>query len=146
MVNGDMNLPSRLASSIARWNLQLGSRLAGGFRSEVFACTTAGGEDVVLKLTGTLEESRAEAAALGIWAGTAAAVRLLDEDVERGALLLERIRPGRPLPGGDDPTAIEVAADLLRKLHGAPPGGFSFPSLRGNRSQPADRRPVLGYR
>jgi len=36
--NADMDLPSRLRACIEHWHLQLDSQLAGGFRSEVFAC------------------------------------------------------------------------------------------------------------
>jgi len=67
-----VDLPSRLRACIERWHLRLDSRLAGGFRSEVFACATSSGEEVVLKLTGTPEEARTEAAALGVWGGTGA--------------------------------------------------------------------------
>jgi streptomycin 6-kinase len=126
--NADVDLPYRLRACLEHWHLQLDSRLAGGFRSEVFACTTSSGEEVVLKLTCTPEEARAEAAALGVWDGTGAAVHLIDADVEHGALLLERIRPATPLPN-DDPVAIEVAVDLLSKLHQVSPGSFPFPVL-----------------
>jgi streptomycin 6-kinase len=127
--NADVDLPSRLRSCLEHWHLQLDSRLSGGFRSEVFSCTTYSGEEVVLKLTGTSEETRTEAAALGVWGGTGAAVHLIDTDVEYGALLVDRIRPATPLPSDDDPVAIEVAADLLSKLHQASPGRFPFPAL-----------------
>ncbi|HEY7199976.1 MAG TPA: aminoglycoside phosphotransferase family protein, partial [Candidatus Dormibacteraeota bacterium] len=60
-----------------------------------------------------------------------AAVRLLDADVARAALLLERISPGTPLPGGDDAIAVAVAAGLLSRLHAAPRPAFPFPSLAG---------------
>ena len=61
----------------------------------MFACSAAGGEEVVVKLTATLEEARLEAAALASWAHTGAAVRLINADVRYGALLLERREPGR---------------------------------------------------
>lgn len=155
--NADVDLPSRLRACVGHWHLRLDSRLAGGFRSEVFACATSSGEEVVLKLTGTPEEARTEAAALGVWGGTGAAVHLIDAAVEHGALLLDRIRPGTPLPSDDDPVAIEVAADLLSKLHQVPPGSFPFHALeqtymeaeRGSREdaeyeQRTRRDPTLG--
>jgi streptomycin 6-kinase len=94
----------------------------------VFACTTASGDDVVLKLTPTPEAALREVAALGHWIGTGATVRLIHADLEHSALLLERIRPGTHLPGNDDPVAIEVAAELLPRLHQVPTGRFAFPS------------------
>ncbi len=152
-----MDLPSRLRACIEHWHLHLDSRLAGGFRSEVFACTTSIGDEVVLKLTVTLDEARAEAAALIVWDGTGATVRLIDADVERGALLLDRIRPGTPLPSDDDLVAVQVATDLLSKLHQVSPGRFPFPALeetymeaeRGSREdaeyeQRTRRDPTLG--
>jgi Aminoglycoside/hydroxyurea antibiotic resistance kinase len=91
---------ARLGACKRRWDLQGGSRLGGGFRSDVFACSAAGGEQEVVKLTATPEEARLEAAALTLWAHTRAAVRLIDADITHGALLLQRIWPGTPLPGG----------------------------------------------
>ncbi len=113
----------------AAGTLKGGSRLGGGFRCEVFACSAAGGEQVVVKLTATPGEARLEAAALASWAHTGAAARLIDADISDGALLLERIRPGTPLPGGDDPASVAVAARLLARLHLAADGELAFPAL-----------------
>jgi streptomycin 6-kinase len=124
-----MKLSAKIRHCIATWHLQDVTRLDGGFRSEVLACATASGHELVLKLTPSLEEARAEAAALSAWAGTGAAVRLIDTDFEHSALLLERVRPATHLPAGEDPVAIEVAAELLSKLHQASPGDFPFPAL-----------------
>lgn len=127
--NADMDLPSRLRACLEHWHLQLDSRLTGGFRSEVFACTASSGDEVVLKLTGTPEEARGEATALGVWGGTGAVVHLMDANGEHGALLLERIRPATPLRADHDPLAIQVAFELLSKLHQVSPGNFPFPAL-----------------
>jgi streptomycin 6-kinase len=120
---------SRLRACERRWRLQAGGRLDGGFRSEVFGYTTAGGEEVVVKLVATAEEAQAETAALGAWSHTGAAVRLIDADFDHRALLLERIRPATHLPAGDDPASIEAAADLLRRLHRHPPEPLRGPAL-----------------
>ena len=82
-----------------------------------------------MKLTVTQEQARAEAAALAMWERTGAAVRLLGADFEHSALVLERVRPATHLPGGDDPVAVEVAADLLTGLHRARDAAFPFPAL-----------------
>jgi streptomycin 6-kinase len=95
----------------------------------VFGCTTAAGAEVVVKLTATREQARAEAAALAMWEHTGVAVRLMDAEFSHCALLLERVRPATPLPGGDDPVAIEVAAELLSRLHRARAAAFPFPAL-----------------
>ena len=123
-----MDPDRRLRACVRRWHLQAGDDLAGGFRSEVVSCTAADGTQVVVKLVVTREEMRAESAALTAWAHTGAAARLIDTDVDHGALLLEQIRPGTHLPGNDDPGAIEVAASLLGALHRAPLPTFPFPA------------------
>jgi hypothetical protein len=124
-----VDIASRLGARQRRWDLKGGSRLGGGFCSAVFACSAAGGEQVVVKLTAMPEEARLEAAALASWAHAEAAVRLIDADISYGALLLERIRPGTPLPGGDDPVSVEVAARLMAKLQLAAHGELPFPAL-----------------
>jgi streptomycin 6-kinase len=124
-----VDVASRLSACKDRWHLEGGSRLDGGFRSDVFGCTTAAGAEVVVKLTVADEQARAEAAALAMWEHTGASVRLIDADFEHRALILERIRPATHLPGGDDPAAIEVAADLLTRLHRARAAAFPFPGL-----------------
>lgn len=124
-----VDVASRLSACKRRWHLDGGSRLDGGFRSDVFGCTTAAGAEVIVKLTVTQEQAQAEAAALAMWEHTGAAVRLIDAAFEHSALILERVRPATPLHGGDDPVAIEVAADLLTRLHRARTATFPFPAL-----------------
>jgi streptomycin 6-kinase len=125
----NVNVEHRLRACIRRWDLRPAGRLAGGFRSEIVACTLGDGTEVVLKLTPTAPEARAEAAALTAWSGTGVAVRLIDSDLRLSALLLERIRPGTHLPSGDGPEVTDVAADLLSRLHAAPMPAFPFPSV-----------------
>ncbi|HEX3812021.1 MAG TPA: aminoglycoside phosphotransferase family protein [Mycobacteriales bacterium] len=124
-----MDIQMRLRACAHRWRLEVGDRLDGGFRSDVFACTTSGGGEVVVKLTVTSEEARSEAAALAAWMDTGAAVEILDVDLEYDALLLARIRPGTHLAGGDDPVILDMAADLLSRLQLAAPGPFPFLTL-----------------
>ena len=143
-------LAHREAEVARRWGLRLGSRLAGGHRSHVRDCVTAGGTSVVLKLTRTIDEAGLEARALAGWQETGAAVRLLAADAEHGALLLERLRPGTPLSAGDAPAVLD-AVELLDRLHSVPvPAGFPsvadcFPerariALADNRAERADHR------
>lgn len=124
-----VDVASRFSACKRIWHLEGGSRLVGGFRSDVFGCTTAGGAEVVVKLTATPEQARAEAAALAMWEHTGAAVRLIDADFEHSALILERVRPATPLPGGDDPAVIDVAVGLLTRLHRARAAALPFPAL-----------------
>jgi hypothetical protein len=141
-----MDSASRLEACKRRWDLAGGSRLGGGFRCAVFACSAPGGQQVVVKLTPTPEEARSEAAALASWTHTGVAVRLIDADISHGVLPLERIRPGTPLPGGDDPVSVKVAAGLWPDF--TRPRTKRLPSRRSKTSTSAwrARRAMLGGR
>ncbi|WP_329791738.1 aminoglycoside phosphotransferase family protein [Lentzea sp. DG1S-22] len=102
-------LPGLVAELTARWDLTLAEHVPGG-TGATFLCTGA-----VLKLTPDLGVAALEARALTAWARTGAVVDLLDTDLPRGALLLERIHPGTP---ATDP------ARVVPHLHDAPPEGF----------------------
>jgi streptomycin 6-kinase len=69
----------------------------------------------VLKVNLRERETEHEADALRAWDGRGA-VRLLDHDPERWALLIERCRPGRQLWELADDEATEVAAEVLEQL------------------------------
>jgi streptomycin 6-kinase len=121
---------------VAAWGLRLGARLQGGHSGAwLYACVDDAGAQLVLKLSppdeggnGRVRAAQAglAAAALHVWQGRgAAAVRAFD--AVSGALLLERIRPGTPLPQGDPEEGACVAAAVLAALHGAgvdPVGAF----------------------
>jgi streptomycin 6-kinase len=76
-----------------RWRLELEEPFEYAFAS---LAIPAGG--VVLKIQFPDREAEHEADALRVWDGEGA-VRLLDHDPERHALLLERARPGTSLAG-----------------------------------------------
>lgn len=106
-------LPDLIATLTARWGLTV-ERLMPGGTGTTFLCTTA-----VLKVTPDHDVAALEARALTAWADTRAMVDLLDADLARGALLLERLTPGTP--------AAEPAR-VVPALHTANPAGF--PPLR----------------
>lgn len=82
-----------LVAGLARdWDLSVGSAFGGGTASVVVAVTTSTGVPAVLKLAP--DDLTSETRALGLANGRGCA-RLLDHDLARGALLLERL--GRPL-------------------------------------------------
>jgi len=114
----------------AQWKLRPGAILPGATHALVLACTRADGSPAVLKLPFVDEENRAEADALRLYDGDGA-VRLLDHDPESGALLLERLVPGRPLVDlPDRARAFDIACGLLHRLRHAPPKDHRFPLLR----------------
>lgn len=59
-----------------------------------------------------------------------ACVRLLDDDRERGALLLERVRPGTTLIAiEDDGERTRIAARVMGRLWRPAPGAHRFPTV-----------------
>lgn len=57
-------------------------------------------------------------------------VRLLEADPGRGALLLDRIRPGRPLSKlENDQEAARIGARLIREMPLPVPAEHDFPTL-----------------
>lgn len=122
-------LPDLVDRCATRWRLQIGQRLQGGFLASVFACVDAEGNQLVLKLSPPEVSTALEAAALGVWAGRGA-VSLRAWDLPLGALLLDRLIPGTPLPPASDRRAIELVAPVLRDLHGVEmPAQHPFPTL-----------------
>jgi streptomycin 6-kinase len=101
----------------------------------VAPAVTADGQDVVLKVQEPHRESEHEAEALRLWDGDGA-VRLLDEEPEEYALLLERCLPGTPLSAAGAETALDVFVELLPRLW--KPAGQPFRSLAAEAAWWAD--------
>lgn len=108
------NIGRELNELSSIWKLKVKSRpLPGGSWSLVLACRQ-NGQEAVLKLSPDRRKLAAEAAALAAWADTGVSVRVMQS--RPGALLLERVRPGKPT---GYLTAYRAAA-LLSRLAGAP--------------------------
>lgn len=128
----------RLQCAADHWGLEIGELMTGGSRSAVFAARDVEGRDVVLKLPPARDDglgaASAEAAVLASWAGTGAAITLLD--CTKDALLLERARPGDGWPWRSEAAAVElmvdVAAELLNRLWSAPMTAHRLPTLTEN--------------
>jgi streptomycin 6-kinase len=74
-------------------------------------------------------------------------VRVLEADVERGALLLERLTPGTPLSEvEDDASAMSIAAGVMRRLHRPLPERHPFPSIATLAADLDALRPMFGAR
>jgi streptomycin 6-kinase len=110
-----------IAAAVARWGLVLGEPFEPGVTAWVAAATTAGGEDVVLKVLRRHPEAEAEAIGLRAWDGDGA-IRLLDafERPDELVMLLERCRPGSPLRERPPAEQDHVIARLLPRLWRAP--------------------------
>jgi streptomycin 6-kinase len=92
------------------WDLELEDPYPYAFASLVIP---AG--EVVLKVQFPDPESEHEAEALRVWDGDGA-VRLIDYDAERRALLLERARPGTSLALAEPGVALDAFVELLPRL------------------------------
>jgi streptomycin 6-kinase len=115
-------LPTTLDEIAVAWDLRLGDAYGLSFHW-VCAATRADGTPAVLKLGVPDGHLDSEALALRLWDG-AGAVRLLEHDPVRGALLLEKADPGTPvraLSPHDDVRATEALISAGRRLHLAEP-------------------------
>jgi len=122
-------IPNLLEYCAGRWGLRIGEPLPGGYFGRVFSCMDEHGQELILKLSPPNAAPALEAAALRLWNG-AGAVALRDWDSSTGALLLDRVFPGTPLPAGDDEQAARVAAHVLQILHAARvPNDHPFPTF-----------------
>jgi streptomycin 6-kinase len=125
-------LPDLIAEVAEDWQLVLGPSFALSLHW-VTAATRADGSSAVLKLGVPAEHLAFEVQALRLYDGHGA-VRLLAEDLTRGALLLERAEPGTrvaSLVRDHDEQATAVLVTVARRLHQRPPPGCSLPALRG---------------
>ncbi len=114
-------LPRLLADVLDDWALEPAGVGRTGWTSVVVP-VRRDGVPHVLKLVWPHVEARAEALALRHWDGRGA-VRLVQADPTRWALLLEPLDADRDLRGVEVEHACEVAGTLLRRLHvPSPPG------------------------
>jgi streptomycin 6-kinase len=112
------SLPAHVDVCATAWSLEIGEVLEGGAVALVLAAKRADGTPAVLKISFPDDESEHEPDALAHWDGKGA-VRLLERDDERRAILLERAEPGTPLwQIEDDEKATAIGAGVLRRLHG----------------------------
>jgi streptomycin 6-kinase len=108
-------LPRLVEECVEQWSLRVGTPYADSYVSLVLPATMPDGTGVVLKVQFPHRESEHEAAALAVWKGDGA-VRLLEHDPARHALLIERCTPGTHLSelGADD--ALGILIGLLPRL------------------------------
>ena len=122
-------LPDTVSECERRWSLKVGAPFPDLSYNYAAASITADGQEVVLKLGVPHDEFTSEANALRAFDGRGAA-RLLEADLELGAMLLERLAPGTSLARLEDDTeATAVAAGLMRKVRRPPPGGGAFQTV-----------------
>ncbi|AIE84361.1 aminoglycoside phosphotransferase family protein [Fimbriimonas ginsengisoli] len=121
--------PENLESIAQRWHLSLGEPFGNLSYNYVLRAIRSDGTSVVLKLGKPGPEFRSEACALEHFAGRGA-VRLIEADIEAGAMLLEHLTPGDMLTSRSEEESIAIAADVMRNLWRAAPDSDAFPDLR----------------
>jgi streptomycin 6-kinase len=121
---GDQSAALTIEECRRRWRLTLGEAYPQGAAGLAVRAWLADGTPAVLKLIHPHRESEHEADALAAWGGDGA-VRLLDRDDERGAVLMERCEPGSPLSAAGPEVALDVLTGFLPRLW--VPAGEPFP-------------------
>ena len=121
-------LPALIADCERRWQIKVGPPFPGLWINWVAQADCIDGTPTVLKLSFPGDkEFRTEAEALRLFEGRGAA-RLLELDLSRGAMLLERCEPGVPLGSvGDDAQATRIASGVMKRLWRPVPDDHSFP-------------------
>ena len=108
-------LPLVLDELVERWGLEWRGEPSSGGSLAYVAPVSRGGARFVLKVQWPHEESVHEAEALKTWNGDGA-VRLIDHDGTRHALLLEECVPGTNLADAGDADPLGILAGLLPRL------------------------------
>ena len=114
-------LPALVASLERRWSITVGPAYAGGTEAYVAKVLNEDSTRAVLKLTPPVDAAAHEIATLRLAAGEGC-VRLLREDAEHGAMLLERL--GAPLSDLDLPLGrrYEILCDAAARVWRRAPG------------------------
>jgi streptomycin 6-kinase len=123
------SLPAIVAACAEQWSLTVGAPFADGNVSLAVPVERLSGEPAVLKVNFPEPESEHEADALAHWGGQGA-VRLLESDPSRRALVVERCLPGDKLwTIADDEEATRIAAEVLSRLSRSVSADSSFRPL-----------------
>jgi streptomycin 6-kinase len=123
------HLPATIAGCEQIWSLTVLPPFDNLSYNYVAPAVRADGLNAILKIGVPNPELSTEIEALLRFDGRGS-VRLLAVDRERGALLLERLKPGRPLADlADDEQATHIAAQVMRELWHPVPPGHSFPTV-----------------
>jgi streptomycin 6-kinase len=122
-------LPVTISAFEERWSIRVLPHFKGLSYNFVAPVVCSDGTEAVLKLGVPNRELATEYEALRLYNGQGM-VQLFAADIERGALLIERIRPGQMLcEMEDDALATSIIASLLQQLWRPLPAGHPFPHM-----------------
>lgn len=125
------NLPATQADLIHDWSLNNIQPVPDPSYNLLMFCTTASGEQVVLKMGVPHPEFSTEIKALQAFEGRSV-VRVLKAAPNLGAMLLERVLPGDDLLSiQDDQESTRVAARIMKKIWIPAPPEHDFPTAEG---------------
>jgi streptomycin 6-kinase len=112
------NLPKLINYCEERWNMKVQDQPFELSFNFVCAAIFADGREAVLKLSVPSQDFQNELKALKLFnTHKRKMVQLLDDDQEKGVILLERIKPGQMLSTiDDDEVATRMAASVLKEL------------------------------
>jgi streptomycin 6-kinase len=109
------SLPQRVAACVEHWDLALGEPYPNAYVSFTARVRLPDRGDAVLKVPFPDRESEHEALALETWHGDGA-VKLLENDPQTGAFLIERCEPGTHLSKIGQQEAMTVLVGLLPRI------------------------------
>jgi streptomycin 6-kinase len=139
-------LPSIVAGLVERWELSIEAPFPGLSYNYVAPVVRADGTPGVLKLGFPSEleysEFNAEVEALRIYDGDGT-VKLLEVDLDQGAMLIERAEPGTDLWQFDEATQVEITAATMKRLWRAPPPGCRLRRAREHYERMVETAPKL---
>src|SRR5947209_8862260 len=123
-------LPEIIATFAQRWSLTVEAPFADLSFNYAAPATRADGTRAVLKLSPPFDvEAMAEGEVIRAFDGHGMA-RLLELDLQEGAMLLERLEPGTPLHAlRDDRTEMAIAARIMQQLWRPAPPEHPFPTV-----------------
>jgi streptomycin 6-kinase len=123
------DLPVLLKEISQRWSLKLLPPFDNLSYNYVVPVIRKDGAEAVLKLGVPNKELTNEIEALHLLRGRGT-VKLFESDRELGALLLERLNPGRPVYElADDEAATSIAAQWMERVWEPAPEGHPFPTV-----------------
>lgn len=124
-------LPAILEDCAQRWQLTILPPVANLSFHYVAPAVRADGTPVIIKASSPTNEFAAEAEAIRLLNGPGM-VRLLDSDIERQVLLLERLEPGTVLAQlvpEQDERATSILTSVMRQIWRPAPADHIFPTV-----------------